>query len=296
MRAIVVSQTGGPEVLESTEMSEPIPAEGEVLVHVTVAGVNHFDLTQRSGAGGATAPFIPGVDAVGTRVDTGQPVLVSGQSGCYAEFVAAPETAIWALPEGIDELAALALGVPYRTAWAGIIDAGHLTVGDILLVQAGSSATGQACIDIGKAIGAQVFATASAAKLERLRSQGIEAFAYDDSQISELEANVVFDPVGGEALAHSVAALTRSGTVVIPGALGSPLAYFDVWTLVAKHAQIKGIGATDDRQTMTRLLNLTAQSRLKPVIDRELPLDQAAEAHRLIEARETLGKVVLRVR
>lgn len=294
MRAILVRETGGPDVLKIEQVPEPAPTPGEVLVRVKVAGVNHFDLSQRADLGGAT-PFIPGVDAAGVRLDTGQRVLVSGASGCYAEYVAASENDVWPLPESVDDVTAVALAVPYRTAWAGIVDVGNLRPGDILLVQAGSSATGQASIDIGRAAGAKVFATASASKFERLRAMGAEVLAYDDERLSGLGANVIYDPVGAESIGRSVEALAHNGIVVIPGALGNPIASFDVWSLVAKHGRLAGIGATTDREIMSRILELASEGNLHPVVDGEMPLENAADAHRALESRETFGKVVLRV-
>ena len=123
----------------------------------------------------------------------------------------------------------------------------------------------------------------------------MEPLAYDDPKLAELEADVVFDPVGGEAFARSVDALGPEGRLVTPGAVGSPEVSFSLWSLVGKRARIIGIGsAPAPREMVERLIEMTAKGELRPVIDRELPLEQAAEAHRAIEARETFGKVILR--
>ncbi|MFN2629789.1 MAG: hypothetical protein ABR569_14335 [Gaiellaceae bacterium] len=116
----------------------------------------------------------------------------------------------------------MALGVPYRTAWWSIVDLGGLGEGDTLLVQAGSSATGQARVDIGRALGATVFATASETKPERLRELRAEPLAYDDPHLDELQADVVFDPVGADTFARSVAAVGKGGRVVTPGRSVAP--------------------------------------------------------------------------
>jgi NADPH:quinone reductase len=128
-----------------------------------------------------------------------------------------------------------------------------------------------------------------------VRALGAEPLAYGDPKVRELEANVVFEPVGADTFADSVEALAREGTLVTPGAVGSPLVSFNLWALEGKRARIQGVGAAQaSRETMEGLIALAAEGKLKPVIDRELPLGQAAEAHRAIEARETFGKVILR--
>src|SRR5439155_13098600 len=122
MRAIVVHQGGGPEVLQLEEVPDPQPAEGQVLVRVEAAAVNHFDLTQRRdpAAVGTSPPYTPGVDGAGTRVDTGARVLVTGAIGTYAEQVAAPLENVWAIPDALESASAAALGDAYRTAWASL--------------------------------------------------------------------------------------------------------------------------------------------------------------------------------
>jgi NADPH:quinone reductase-like Zn-dependent oxidoreductase len=140
-----------------------------------------------------------------------------------------------------------------------------------------------------------VYATSRPEKLDKVRALGAEPLAYGDPKVRELEANVVFDPVGADTFADSVDALAREGTLVTPGAVGSPVVSFNLWALEGKRARIQGVGAAQaSRETMERLIALAAEGKLKPVIDRELPLEQAAEAHRAIEARETFGKVILR--
>ncbi len=296
MRSIVIREAGGPEVLKLEEVPDPEPAEGQVLVRVEAAAVNHFDLTQRRdpAATGASPPFTPGVEAAGTRVDTGERVLVTGAPGAYAELLAAPAENVRPIPDSLDSARAAALGVAYKTAWASLAD-GELQRGDTLLVQAGSSGTGQAAIDIGRHLGATVFATASESKHDRLRELGAEPLAYDDERVAQLGANVVFDPVGGSVFERSLSALAPGGRLVTPGAVESPIVSLNLWLVIGKRARI--IGTTSASVTtaqLDRLIELAGRGELTPVIDRELPLAQAAEAHRLIEARETFGKIVLR--
>jgi NADPH:quinone reductase-like Zn-dependent oxidoreductase len=297
MRAIVVHEGGGPEVLKLEEVPDPVPGNGQVLVRVEAAAVNHFDITQRTAPEmtGAIPPFTPGLDAAGTRVDTGERVLVTGAPGAYAELLAAPAENVRPIPDSLDSARAAGLGVAYKTAWASLADA-DLKAGETLLVQAGSSGTGQAAIDIGLHLGAKVYATASASKQDHLRELGAEPLTYDDERIAELQADVVFDPVLGEALERSLAALAPAGRLVTCGALDSPMVSVNMWTVVGKRLRIIGSGGgSATPEQLDHLIELVAKGDLRgPVIDRELPLEQATEAHRLIENRETFGKVILK--
>ena len=297
MHAIVVHEGGGPEVLKYEECADPSPADGQVLVRLEAAGINHFDLNQRQApeATGATPPYIPGLDGAGTREDTGERVLVSGSRGTYAELIAAAAENVRPIPESVDAAGAAGLGVAYKTSWASLADAG-LQDGERLLVQAGSSGTGQAAIDIGRHLGAEIFATAGRSKHDRLRELGAEPLAYDDETIAELGAAVVFDPVLGDRFELSLAALAPTGRLVTCGALDSPMVSVNMWTIVGKRLRVIGSGsAAVTPEQLDQIISLVADGSLSgPVVDRELPLDQAAEAHRLIEERQTFGKVVLK--
>jgi NADPH:quinone reductase-like Zn-dependent oxidoreductase len=295
VHAVVIHETGGPEVLRYEEVPDPDPGEGDVLVRLDAIGVNRYDLNQR--AGGATRlPVILGGDGAGVREDNGERVLITGASNqTYAELTAVAEKSTWPIPDSLASETAAALGVPYRMAWWAIVDVGGLKEYGTLLVQAGSSATGQAAADIGRALGAKVYSTASEAKLDHLRELGAEPLAYDDSRIGELGADVVFDPVGADTFGRSIGALGRDGRLVTPGALSSPDVSLNVWGLVGKRARVIGISGQDaPRETVERVIAMAATDELRPVIDRVLPLAQAAEAHRAIEARETFGKVILK--
>jgi NADPH:quinone reductase-like Zn-dependent oxidoreductase len=198
------------------------------------------------------------------------------------------------IPDTLDAARAAGLGVAYKTSWASLADAG-LQKGERLLVQAGSSGTGQAAIDIGRYLGAEIYATAGRSKHDRLRELGAEPLAYDDEKIAELGAAVVFDPVLGDRFELSLSALAPAGRLVTCGALDSPMVSVNMWTIVGKRLQVIGSGSaavTPDQ--LDQIIALVADGSLSgPVVDRELPLDQAAEAHRLIEGRQTFGKVVL---
>jgi NADPH:quinone reductase-like Zn-dependent oxidoreductase len=289
-------ETGGPEVLRNEEVPDPQPGEGEVLVRIEAAGVNHFDINLRAGMA-SKFPVILGGDGAGLREDTGERVLLAGATlGTYAELAAVKPENIWPIPDELEAVTAAALGTPYRAAWVALVASAELQAGEKLLVQAGSSGTGQACIDLAKGIGATVYATASESKLGRLREQGAEPLAYDDERLGELGVDVVYDPVGADTFERSLGALGAEGRLVTPGALSGSQVSFDLWTVVGKRLHIAGIaGQTAPREALDGLIAGAAKGELRPVIDRVLPLAEAAEAHRAIEARETFGKVILRV-
>ena len=297
MHAIVVHEGGAPDVLRYEEVPDPRPADGQVLVQVEAASVNHYDLSQRSAPEmtGTTTPYTPGLDAAGTRADTGRRVLVTGSPGAYAELMAAKAENVRPIPDSLNVAQASGLGVAYKTAWACLADA-ELAKGEVLLVQAGSSGTGQAAIDIGRHLGATVYATASPPKHDRIRDLGAEPLAYDDEKIAELGADVVFDPVLGAAFERSLGALAPAGRLVTCGALDSPMVSLNMWTVVGKRLKIVGSGAASvTPEQLDRIIGLVGDGSLNgPVVDRELALADAAEAHRLIEERQTFGKVVLR--
>ena len=281
-------------MLHVEEVPDPTPTEGQVLVRVAAAGVNHYDLNQR--AGGATKfPTILGADGAGVRVDTGERVALTNAGSTYAELVAVPEANVFPDPDDVGDATAAALGVPYRVARA-FVDLTGIERGDKVLVQAGGSGTGMACIEVARALGAEVFATAADDKLDLLRDVGAEPLSYTDPRIESLEAKAVYDPVGADTFALSLKALGAGGTLATAGALSSPEVALSVWTLIGKGIRVVGFGAMSVPldETMRWLIDLAAGGDLRPVIDRELPLEQAADGHRAIEARETFGKVILR--
>jgi NADPH:quinone reductase len=293
----VIHETGPPEVIRVEDVADPEPGDGEVLVRVEAAGVNRFDVNQRKG-GASSFPLVlgnPG-DAAGTRIDSGERVVAIGGKGTYAELTVAARENVHALPEGLDVALAASVPTPYRTAWWGVVGRGELTAGQTLLVQGGASSTGQAAIDIARALGATFYATASPEKHARVRELGAEPLIYDDPRLGELGADVVWEPLGARTFERSVAALGRDGRVITPGAVGDPTVSFGVWALVGKRGRIEGIaGQAAPPEALTSLLESLARGELHPWVERELPLDEAGEAHRLIEAGEVTGRVVLRV-
>src|SRR4029453_5154274 len=192
VRAVVLHEAGGPEGLQVEEGPDPQPGGGKLLVRVEAAGINHADLTRRAGAD--SFPTILGFDAAGRREDTGERVLVTAPRGTPAELCAAKEENVFAIPDSLDTAAAAALGTPYTVAWWSLVDLGGLQDGDTLLLQGASPGTGKASVDIGRSLGAKVYATSRPEKLARVRALGAEPLAYGDPKVRELGADVVFAP------------------------------------------------------------------------------------------------------
>ncbi|MCJ1679788.1 NADP-dependent oxidoreductase [Streptomyces sp. APSN-46.1] len=306
MRAIVVSQWGGPEVLTETELDRPEPGMGEILVRVHAAGVNPVDWKTR--ASGAFIPWGPvpqvgwdvsgTVEAVGPGVTLFQPGdEVFGmprfpyQAGAYAEYVAAPARHFARKPAGVDHVAAAALPLAALTAWQALVDTAGLRAGQRVLVHAAAGGVGHLAVQIAKALGAYVIGTASAAKHGLLRELGAdEVIDYRSTAFEEAvsDVDVVIDAIGGEYGERSLKVLKPGGHLVtLPGPDGVPADAPGVhtgWTVVEP-----------DYRGLLEIAALVEAGALRPVIDTVLPLSDAAKAHELGERGRTTGKIVLTV-
>lgn len=307
MRAVVVSQWGGPEVLTETELDRPEPDMGEILVRVHAAGVNPVDWKTR--ASGALIPWGPvpavgwdvsgTVEAVGAGVTLFQPgdevfgmPRFPHQAGAYAEYVTATARHFARKPASIDHVQAAALPLAALTAWQALTDTAGVRPGQRVLVHAAAGGVGHFAVQIAKALGAYVIGTASAAKHEVLRSLGADELidyrttAFEDA-VSEVD--VVIDAIGGDYGTRSLKVLRPGGHLItLNGPDEVPAAgtegFRTGWTLVEPdQAGLKAVAA------------LVAEGKLRPVIDTVLPLEQAAKAHEIGELGRTTGKIVLTV-
>jgi putative PIG3 family NAD(P)H quinone oxidoreductase len=326
MRAVVITEPGGPDVLRVADVPDPAPAAGEVVIKVTAAGVNRSDLAQREGS----YPPPPGappylglevsgrIAAVGAGVTGWRPgdavcALLAG--GGYAELVAVPAGQVLPIPDGISVVDAAALPEVACTVWANVFMRAALAPGETLLVHGGASGIGTMAIQLGHALGATVACTAgSAAKLERCRELGADlCVSYrDEDFVAALDAftgghgaDVILDIVGAAYLARNVAALATGGRLAIIGMQGGgPGAELDVGQLIRKRASVAGSTlrarpAAEKAAVVAAVRDevwpLIAAGRVGPVIDRILPLEEAAAAHRLVDASGHVGKVLLAV-
>jgi putative PIG3 family NAD(P)H quinone oxidoreductase len=328
MIAIEISQFGGPDVLRPVERPAPEPGVNEVLVEVHAAGVNRPDLMQRQGKYPPPpgASDIPGLEVSGTIVEVG-PVpagensrwapgdlvcaLVTG--GGYAERVVAPSPQCLPLPAGVDPVVAAAIPETYFTVWTNVFQRGKLGTGETILVHGGTSGIGTTAIQLARAFGATVYATAgSAGKCAACETLGARAINYKTSDFVEAIAdltegrgvNLILDIIGGDYLERNLKALAVDGRLVQIGLQGGAKSAIDLRTIMQRRLTLTGstlrprsVGekAAIARDLEQHVWPLLSSGIVGPVVDRTLPLENAAEAHRLLESGEIVGKIVLTV-
>jgi len=309
--AIVYTAIGGPEVLTLVEIPEPEPAAGEAVVRIEAAGVNPIDAKQRSGfrpLPPITEPRRVGYDGAGvvtavgagvTAVAVGDRVAIRDTPGTYATALSVPVANLAPLPDAVTAAEGAALGVPAGTAYQSLRSLG-VTDGDVLLVHAGSGAVGQAAVQFAVAWGATVVATGSPASHERLRELGAIPVAYGEGLEERVRAaaprpvTVALDGAGtDEAIDTSLALVpdrSRIATIVRgPDAASFGIRAFSGGSPVPLSAQEREWRA----EALPATIALIASDRFSVEFGPELPLAQAAEAHRLVEAHAAHGKIVL---
>jgi putative PIG3 family NAD(P)H quinone oxidoreductase len=325
MRAISISQPGGPEVLTLEQVPDPRPAADEVLVGVAATAVNRADLMQRQGhyPPPPGAPPYPGLECSGTVLEVGADVtgwavgdevcaLLSG--GGYAERVAVPAGQLLPSPQGIDLVDAAALPEVACTVWSNVFLTAGLRPGEVLLVHGGSSGIGTMAIQLGREAGARVAVTAgSAQKLQACRDLGADVLVnYREKDFVEVVreatdgagADVVLDNMGAKYLARNLDVLATNGRIVTIGLQGGRRAELDLGTLLAKRGAViatslrarpRAEKATIVAAVREHVWPLVEAGRVRPVVHARLPLAEAAAAHRLLEESSHVGKVVLTV-
>ncbi len=320
MKAAVYDVNGGPEVLRYADVPDPELRPGGVLVEVEAIGIQGGDLLHRQGGEIPSAPHIVGYQAAGTvrevgagvdDVRPGQAVVAAMLAGSHAELVSVPAGSTWVLPDGVSTAEGAGVPVEFATAHDCLFEFGHLQAGETVLVQAGAGGLGLAAVQLAKAAGATVLATASSdERLDRLREYGLDHpinHATGDVVAGVMAAtdgrgvDLVVDPVGGRTLEGSIAATAYRGRVVWTGRAGREDTVPDVWPLTRKNGTLTGVflGAEmmmapeRTRALVADLLTRVASGELRVVVDRTFPLADAAEAHRYIESRQAFGRVLL---
>ena len=325
MRAITISEPGGPEVLQLRDVPDPEPKGGEVVVQVTATAVNRADLMQRQGhypPPPGAAPY-PGLECSGTVLALGEDVsgwsvgdevcaLLAG--GGYAERVAVPAEQLLPRPQQVDLVDAAALPEVTCTVWSNVFMTAGLRPGEVLLVHGGSSGIGTMAIQLGREAGARVAVTAgSAEKLRACQDLGADVLVnYREQDFVEVVreatggagADVVLDNMGAKYLARNVDVLAPNGRVVTIGLQGGRRAELDLGVLLAKRAAV--IATSLRARPLAEKAAIVAAVRehvwplldagtVRPVVHARLPLAEAAAAHRLLEESSHIGKVVLTV-
>jgi NADPH2:quinone reductase len=325
MRAVEIAKPGGPEVLVVVERPKPEPKPNEILVKVAAAGVNRPDVLQRMGLYPVPpgASDLPGLEIAGEVVACGSAVamwkpgdkvcaLVHG--GGYAEYCVAPEVQALPVPKGLSLVEAASLPETFFTVWSNVYDRGALKPGESLLVQGGSSGIGVTAIQMAAALGNRVFATAGSdekcAACVKLGAERCFNYRTQDFAAEVMAAtggkgvNVILDMVGGDYVPRELRCLADDGRLVFIAFLRGPKAELDInevmrrrltltgSTLRPRPVEFKGAIA---RSLRDRIWPLIEAGRIRPVICRTFPLAEAAEAHRLMESSQHIGKIVLTV-
>jgi NADPH2:quinone reductase len=325
MNAIEITQPGGPDVLKPGQRPVPVPAQGEVLIKVAAAGVNRPDVEQRKGTYPPPpgASDIPGLEIAGTVVALGPAAdglkvgdavcaLVSG--GGYAEYCTAPVPQCLPVPKGLGMVEAAALPETFFTVWQNVFDRARLKDGETILIHGGSSGIGTTAIQMAKAKGARVLATAgSDDKCAACAKLGADhAINYNTRDFVEATlaatnrkgADVILDMVGGKYFERNIAALAIEGRLSVIALLGGRDAKIDLGLVLRKRLTVvgsvlrarpvaeKGAVAESLRREIWPLI---AGGKIKPVIDSTFPLAEAAKAHARMETSAHVGKIVLTV-
>ncbi len=328
MRAVVITEPGGPEVLEVQDVPDPTPKSDEVVIDVAATAINRADLLQRQGnypPPPGASPYL-GMECSGTIAalgdgvagwEVGDEVCALLAGGGYAEKVAAPVGQLLHVPAGVGLLDAAALPEATCTVWSMVFGpvAGRLQPGERLLVHGGSSGIGTMAIQIAHGRGAIVFTTAGTQrKVDFCRSLGADvAINYHDEVFEERVAketegrgvDVVLDNMGAVYLPRNVASLAIGGRLIVLGLQGGTKGELDLGAVLVKRATVHAAGlrgrpaaqkAAVVSETEANVWPMIEAGSVRPIIDRVLTLDDAAEAHRLVESSEHIGKVLLRVR
>lgn len=307
---------GPPDVLGWGEVDDPVPTAGEVIVRVAATAVNRADLLQRQGhyppPQGTTE--VIGLECSGVREDTGEAVCALLAGGGYAQRVAVPVGQLMPVPAGVDLVSAAALPEVAATVWSNLVMLAGLVAGDWLLVHGGSSGIGTHAIQVARALGARVAVTAgSASKLARCHELGAEVgINYRERDFAEAVrvatdgrgVDVILDVMGAAYLPRNVASLATGGRLVTIGLQGGRVGELDLGKLLVKRASLHATSlryrpveekAAICRAVVEHVWPMVAQGRVRPVIDRVLPIVDVAAAHRLVESSAHVGKVLLTV-
>lgn len=316
MHAIVIDKPGGPEVLTWREVPEPRPGPGDVLIDVAASAVNRADVMQRQGLYDPPpgAPPYPGLECSGVVAEVGSDVedfkpgdrvcaLLAG--GGYAERVSVPWQQVMRVPEGVDLVEAAALPEVACTVWSNVFMTARLRKGETLLVHGGASGIGTLAVQLAKAFGSHVVVTAgSAEKIARCVELGAdEGINYREEDFAErVRADVILDIVGGRYLPGNVKALKTGGRLVVIGMQGGSKGELDLGALLVKRASVHGTTLrsrpVDEKGVIVRgvvenVWPLVEAGAIRPVIHARVPLSDAAEAHKFLEAGDHIGKILL---
>jgi NADPH2:quinone reductase len=309
------------DVLQWTEVPKPQPKENEALIKVSASGVNFPDLLAIAGKYQIRPPlpFIPGGEAAGIVVGKGEKccfnigdrVMGTNFTGAYAEYMLLEEQAMFKVPEIMSDKEAGGFLIVYQTSYFGLVHRARLQTGEILLVHGGAGGVGLAAIQIGKALGATVIATASSAeKLDICRQSGAhhainyqkEDFVEAVTEITQGKgADVIYDPVGGDVFDMSTKCIAFEGRLIVIGFASGRIPEIAANRILLKNISVMGLlwgsyklhNPQSIADTQNSLYEFYSQNKIKPVIYRSFPLNDLPEALELLESRRSYGKMIL---
>jgi NADPH2:quinone reductase len=313
MRAIQMTEFGGPEVLRLAELPAPEPGPGQALIRVSRAGLNFADTHTRTNTyvQRATLPLVPGGEVAGTLADSGERVVALVGSGGYAEYAVAPRERIFAIPDGVDDGTALALVIQGTTAWHLLRSAGRLAAGESVVVHSAAGGVGSLATQLAPLFGAgRVIATASSAeKRDLARALGADvALAPDADGLTERlvqandgrEVDLVLDSSGGEVFDASIKALAPFGRIVVNGIAGGEPNVVRTGSLLRHSRSVIGFWLfhTLERPGMfaaalSDLFARSAAGELRAIVGETYPLEAAPQAQTDLRERRTMGKLLL---
>ncbi|GAA3441323.1 NAD(P)H-quinone oxidoreductase [Planomonospora venezuelensis] len=316
MKAITIKEPGGPEVLEWTEVDDPAPATGEVVIDVVATALNGADVAQRLGlypVPPGASPY-PGLEvsgrisALGEGVSgwqVGQEVCALLTGGGYAQKVAVPAGQLLAVPKGVGLVEAAALPEAAATVWSNVVMTARLAEGETFLVHGGAGGVGTMALQIAKALGARVVTTVSGAdKTARVRELGAEVtIDYRGEDFADFGPyDVILDVIGGQYLERNVQSLALDGRLVIIGMQGGFEGRLDLVELVFKRKSVFGTTlrsrSGEQKAEIVAALQehvwpMIEAGAVRPIIDQVLPMSQAARAHQLMADSQHVGKILL---
>jgi NADPH2:quinone reductase len=325
MKAIVVPKRGGPDVLELRDVPDPVPnpAKNEVLVDIEAVGVNFADTAQTQGIypRGPRPPYIPGLEFAGhVHGSLNNRVMGFTSTGGYAERVAVNKQALLNVPDGWSAAEAAAFPVNYFTAYFGYWMAGlsdpatNAKAGKkkSVLIHAAAGGVGTAAVEMGKALGLEMFGTSSSEeKLSKVKQLGLQnGINYKEKDYEKVIAeltrgegvNAVFEMLGGEHTAKSTRCLADMGRIIIYGMATGQTPQFDFMAMFQKNISAHALWLTPlashqelMRQAWAAMSPWIAEGKLRPIVGAQLPLGRAGDAHRLLLERKNYGKVVLTI-
>ena len=321
MKAVEIAAPGAADQLRPTTRPVPVPCHDQILIRLAYAGVNRPDVLQRAGAYDPPpgASDLPGLECAGeivgmgagvTRWRKGEQVCALLPGGGYAEYAVCHADHALRIPHGMTAREAACLPETAFTIWSNVVQRGRLTGGERFLVHGGSSGIGMMAIQVARALGARVFATAgSEAKCDAIRALGATAINYRSEDFTRIlrdagGANLILDMVGGSYIPRNVKALAQDGRLVMIAFLEGPKVELNFAQIMVNRLTVTGstlrpqsdVAKAELADALRKQLwPMIGQGAVRVTIDSEFALDQAAEAHRRMESSEHIGKIVLRI-